>query len=169
MTDAHLQDLGLLPLLVIVAAVSLIVGGIILHGVTLETCHRIWHSMFDRPSGPLAFRFILQPLLGAILAVRDGVGDAKTGRSSYFWALATERGRRVALLREALNATARIVPIGLAMDMAYRIIVYERFYPVEALVIAFLLAFTPYVLLRGPVSRIARRLRRPAPAKGVER
>jgi hypothetical protein len=43
------------------------------------------------------------------------------------------------------------------MDVVYQIIVLKTFYPVEALIIAFLLAFVPYLLIRGPVARIARR------------
>ena len=32
------------------------------------------------------------------------------------------------------------------------------FYPGEALIVALLLAFVPYLLIRGPAARIARRL-----------
>ena len=63
---------------------------------------------------------------------------------------------RVARLREGLNATARIILLGLVMDVIYQIIVFKTFYPVEALIIALLLAFVPYLLIRGPVTRIAR-------------
>jgi hypothetical protein len=35
--------------------------------------------------------------------------------------------------------------------------VFKTFYPGEALFTALLLAFVPYLLLRGPISRIARR------------
>ena len=35
----------------------------------------------------MKFRFILQPSMAAIAAIRDGLKDARTGRSPYFWAI----------------------------------------------------------------------------------
>jgi hypothetical protein len=43
------------------------------------------------------------------------------------------------------------------MDVIYQLIVLKTFYPVEALIIAVVLAFVPYVFLRGISARIARR------------
>jgi hypothetical protein len=63
-----------------------------------------------------------------------------------------------------LNATARIILLGLAMDVIYQVIVLKTFYPNEALVIALLLAFVPYLIIRGLVVRVAwSRRRGPAP------
>ena len=46
------------------------------------------------------------------------------------------------------------------MDAIYQFMVLGRFYPGEALVIAFVLTILPYLLIRGPVARIARRWKR---------
>jgi hypothetical protein len=46
------------------------------------------------------------------------------------------------------------------MDVIYQAIALKTFYPGEAVIVALTLAFLPYLLLRGPVARIARRLRR---------
>jgi hypothetical protein len=164
MTDATPQELGLLPKLVIAFAVLLIAAGALWHGVTLEAFERAWHDLVDRPSGPMAFRFILQPAMAAIAGILDGVKDARAGRSPYFWTVLSKPQERVERLREGLNATARIILLGLAMDVVYQLIVLKTFYPVEALIIAFLLAFVPYLLIRGPVARIARRWRGDASA-----
>jgi len=43
------------------------------------------------------------------------------------------------------------------MDAVYQFMVYRAFYPVEALVTVFVLAVLPYLLIRGPIDRIARR------------
>jgi hypothetical protein len=102
-----------------------------------------------------------------IAAVRDGVRDARIGRSPYFWAIAFEPQKRVALLREGLNVTARIILLGLAMDVIYQIMVLKTFYPVEALIVAFLLAFVPHILIRGLVTRVARRWRGGASADDI--
>jgi hypothetical protein len=42
------------------------------------------------------------------------------------------------------------------MDAIYQATVLKTFYPGEAVIVAILLAFVPYLLLRGPVARVAR-------------
>ena len=53
-------------------------------------------------------------------------------------------------------ATARIILLGLIMDAIYQFIEFKTFHPAEAVIIALLLAFVPYVVLRGMIARIAR-------------
>ena len=60
-------------------------------------------------------------------------------------------------LREGLKRISRVIVFAFVMDAIYQYIVLRRFYPVEALVTVFVLAVLPYVLIRGPVHRIARR------------
>jgi hypothetical protein len=78
------------------------------------------------------------------------------GRCPYSWAVLSKPRERILRLREGLNTTARIILLGLAMDAIYQIIVLKRFYPFEALIIALLLAFVPYLRIRGPAARLAR-------------
>jgi hypothetical protein len=150
------QSLGLLAKLVLVALVVLVIAGAVWHGITLANFKRIWDQELARPSGPMKFRFLLQPLMAAIVAVRDGMKDARTGRMPFFWAMFKRPGRRVARLEEGVNATARIILLGLVMDIVYQVIVLDRFYPVESVIIAIVLAFLPYVIIRGPTARIGR-------------
>jgi hypothetical protein len=150
------QRLSLLAKLVAAALVLLIAVGIVWHGVTIATIERVWYQLLARPSEPMKFRFLLQPIMAAVFAVRDGVGDARTGRPPFLWAMLYRPGRRIVRLEEALNATARIILLGLVMDVIYQYIVLHRFYPAEAVIIAIVLAFIPYAILRGPIARIAR-------------
>lgn len=117
---------------------------------------RLWHDLMARPDGPMSFRFILQPTMAAIAAIRAGMTDARTGRSPYFLALWTEPAERRTRLREAVKATTKIFLIGLLMDGIYQFAVLKMFYPLEALIVALVLAVVPYFLLRGPAARIAR-------------
>ena len=57
-------------------------------------------------------------------------------------------------MREGLNATARIIALGLVMDVIYQAIVFRAFYPDQALVVALVLAFVPYVIIRGVIARV---------------
>ena len=77
----------------------------------------------------MRFRFILQPLMAAIAAIHDGREDARAGRSPYFWTVLRNPRERVGRLREGLNATARIILLGLVMDVIYQLIVLKTFYP----------------------------------------
>ena len=154
MTYTNAQELGLLAKTVVAVAALLIVAGVLWRGVALENFQRMWSNLTERPSGPMAFRFILQPSMAAAAAIRDGVHDARTERSPYLWTILRQPEKRIARLREGLDATARIVLLGLTMDVIYQVTVFKMFYPVEALIIALLLAFVPYLLIRGLVARV---------------
>jgi hypothetical protein len=140
--------------------VVLIVLGAVWYGVSFESLDRLWKDMLARPGGPMTFRFILQPAMAAVVAWRDGVRDARIGRRPYLWALLRGvRGPegRSGRLWEGIVSTARIIILGVAMDAVYQWLVLKTFYPGQAAVIAILLAFVPYLLLRGPFERLARR------------
>jgi hypothetical protein len=163
MTKSNPQQLGLLARLVLTLSALLLTAGVLWHGVTLTVLYRLWNNLINRPNEPMAFRFILQPAMALIAAIHDGMKDARTGRSLYFWTVLRDPQKRIARLREGLNATARIILLALAIDVIYQIIVLNTFYPVEALLIGVQLAFVPYVLMRGPAARAARWWYRDAP------
>lgn len=121
-----------------------------------DVLSRMWDDLVARPGGPLAFRFILQPVMAAVVAIRDGFKDARTGRSPYFWTVLHDGQMRSERLEEGLAATARILVLGLAMDIIYQAWVLGTFYPTEAAIIALTLAFVPYLLIRGLAARVAR-------------
>jgi hypothetical protein len=160
MRDADQQELGLLAKVVLALAVVLIAAGVFWHGVAYSELERFWRDLADRPTGAMKFRFFLQPLMATVVAVRDARSDARTGRSPYFMTMLLAPNERIEGLREALNATARIILIALVIDVIYQVLVLKMFYPVEALVTALLLAFVPYVAERGFALRIIRRFTR---------
>ena len=143
--------------LVVALSVAFVVIGLVAYGVSGEVIARIWHNMLDRPGGPFVFRFVLQPIMATVAALRDGIGDARAGRAPFLWTVLTDPAQRGARLDEALIATSRIVLLGLAIDTVYQLVEFESFHPAETVLIALLLAFVPYLLLRGLVNRIARR------------
>ena len=122
-----------------------------------EILTRFWEQLIAQPSGPLAFRLILQPLMAAILAVIDGLKDARSGRPPFLRTMLSDPSQRGAYLREGLKRVSRVIVFAFVMDAIYQYLVLHRFYPVEALVTVFVLAVLPYLLIRGPIERIARR------------
>ena len=140
--------------------VGLIVLGAVWYGISFQSLDRLWKDMLARPGGPMTFRFILQPAMAAAMALRDGVHDARLGRRPYLWAVFRGvRGPegRSGRFWEGIVSTARILILGVVMDVVYQRLELKTFYPAQAAVIAILLAFVPYLLLRGPMARVARR------------
>jgi hypothetical protein len=124
-----------------------------------EILTRFWDQLIAQPNGPLAFRFILQPAMAIILAVLDGLKDARLGRSPFLPTILFDPSQRAAYLREGLKRVSRVIVFAFVMDAIYQYLVLRTFYPFEALVTVFVLAVLPYVLIRGPVHRIMRRWR----------
>lgn len=122
-----------------------------------EIVAQFWNELTGRPDGPLAFRFVLQPIVAFALAIRDGTEDARLGRTPYFSTIVFQPEERAARLREGWQATARVLALAVLMDVAYQLIELNALRPLETVVIAFVLGFLPYLLARGPVTRIARR------------
>ena len=120
----------------------------------------LWQEITSRPSGRMAFRFYLQPLMAMFLATRDGLRDARAGRPAYFWALFTDHGHRRALMREGWLAVRKVFILALVLDTIYQLLVLRGLRPIEGLLIAITLAIVPYLLVRGPVNRVARNLLR---------
>lgn len=157
MTGATTSSSNIFTSAVLLALAVFVALGFIWYGASSEVLQRQWQDFTGRPGGPMSFRFILQPAMATIAAIHDGINDARLGRSPYFWTVLTNAEKRIGRLREGLISTARIIALGLAMDAVYQLKVFGTFYPGEAVVIALVLAFVPYVLLRGPVERIAQR------------
>jgi len=124
---------------------------------------RFVHDLLGRLDGPLHFRFFLQPTMATIFAIRDGLRDAREGRPAYFWSLFTKPTLRGEELRGGWKSVSKVFILAVVLDVIYQIIVYRWFYPFETLLVAVLLAFVPYLLIRGPVNRIKRSLQKPPP------
>jgi len=122
-----------------------------------EMIARGWEDLVARVGGPMTFRLILQPAMATLLAFRAGLKDAREGRPPYFSTVVSDPVQRGALLREGWKSIGRVFFLAVIMDVIYQWIVQHRLYPLETLVVATGLAVVPYVLLRGPVNRIARR------------
>ena len=121
-----------------------------------EVIARILGNLHGRLDGPMWFRFILQPTVAAFLAVRAGMADGRAGRPPYFWTILTDPAHRARLLREGWKDVVKVFVLAVVLDTVYGYIVFRWFYPTETLIVAFLLACVPYLLVRGPAGRLTR-------------
>lgn len=116
---------------------------------------RFAENLVDRISGPMKFRFVLQPVMAVIFAVIAGLKDAKTGKPPYFWALFTNPAERAGMLKDGWKSVGKVFVLALVLDIVYQIIVLHTVYPGEVLIVALALAIVPYLIVRGLVTRIA--------------
>jgi hypothetical protein len=117
---------------------------------------RVATQLIARVSGPMKFRLVLQPLMASFFAVRSGLADARAGKSPYFWALISDPAQRADMLKDGWKSVGRVFILALALDVVYQIIVLRFVYPGEAVIVAFVLAILPYLIVRGLVTRVAR-------------
>jgi hypothetical protein len=127
---------------------------------------RIADSMVARVEGPMKFRIVLQPLMATFFAVKSGLADAKAGKPPYFWTLLTDSGARASMLKDGWKSVGRIFLLAVVLDVAYQIYVQHFVYPGEVIIVAFILAIVPYLIVRGLVTRVARKVEDKAAVKG---
>ena len=163
MIEPHTKMEILLARIAVALIVGLAVAGVLWYGLCTEVLGRIWRNIVARPGGPMTFRFVLQPVMAAVAALRDGAADVRLGRTPYLSAILFGAERRGSRLWEGIVSTARILILGVVMDVVYQLTFSGEFFPAEAAIIAILLAFVPYALLRDPFGRLARHwIARPA-------
>ncbi len=121
-----------------------------------ELIARVIKHLHGRIDGFMAFRFILQPIVAAFIAIRAGRKDARTHRPAFFWALFTDPTHRKELLHRGWHDVAKLFFFAVVLDLIYQIVVFHWIYPIESLIVAACLAIFPYLLIRGPVSRSLR-------------
>ena len=121
--------------------------------------HDLWQrfigNLLGRLDGPLHFRFILQPLMSTLLAIIGGITDARLGKPPYLFGLVSHPESRKDFLQDGWKHAGRIFMLAIVMELIYQPYFLHAFYPGEMLVVAFVLAFVPYILVRGPANRIA--------------
>ena len=125
--------------------------------LNIPSITEIGSDLIGRLHGPFSFRFVLQPVMAAFFAVRDGIQDAARGRPAYFWRVVSHPAERREMLREAWHRVLRVIVLGVVMEVLYELIVFKTIQPLQLVIVVLGLAFVPYVILRGPANRIARR------------
>lgn len=118
---------------------------------------RFFGDLAGRIDGPMKIRFVLQPIMAILFAVRDGRRDCLRRRAPYFWSLFTESDSRSALIRDGWSGIYKVFVVALILDIVYQLVFLRGLYPVESIVVALALAVVPYVLLRGPANRLMTR------------
>jgi hypothetical protein len=112
-------------------------------------------GLISRTSGPLKFRFVLQPLMSIFFAIRSGLKDSREGKPAFFWEFCEDPAKRRELISDCWKSVGKVYILAFVLDCVYQVIVLRWIYFFDALIVAFFLAIIPYVIIRGPVNRIA--------------
>lgn len=121
-----------------------------------EILARLWRNLYGRVAGPMNLRLIIQPTVATILAIRAGLRDARQDRPPFFWAVLWNPVHRRELLRQGWKDVGKVLVVAMILDVVYQLIVHRGVYTLELLITAVILAIIPYILVRGPISRIAK-------------
>lgn len=113
--------------------------------------------LIGRTIGPMKFRLIIQPAMAAIFAILAGLKDAREGLQPYLWSVFTNPADRYNILRHGWKDVRKVFIVAFVLDVVYELVVFHWVFPVQALLVAFVLAIVPYAVIRGPVTRIVRR------------
>lgn len=124
---------------------------------------QFWDELIGRADGPLTLRLFLQPAMAAFFAIRAGLKDAREGRPAYLWSLVNNPEHRQRLLRDGWKDVSKVFLMAVVLDGVYQLIEIHRIRPLQLVLVPFVLALIPYLLLRGPVSRLARAFRKGVP------
>jgi hypothetical protein len=122
-----------------------------------DAFNRFWTDMTARLTGPMAVRLLLQPAVAALYGVRDGLRDARAGRPAYLWAIFNRPLEQRRLFHEGWRSTVGVVIVCAVTDVTYQLVAFRRVHALELVVVVLLVALVPYLLIRGPVNRLARR------------
>lgn len=122
-----------------------------------EALRRGWENLLGRSDGLMYFRLIFQPAVAICFAIRAGLKDARNGQPPFLWAIFSDPHQRHELLRQGRKDVGTVFIVALILDATYQVIVHSGIYALELLITASMLAIVPYAMIRGLVTRLARR------------
>lgn len=112
-----------------------------------------------RLTGPMSFRFFLQPTVAIVLGIRDGIKDAKLGTPPFVYDVVFRREDRKAALKGALKRLTTPIIVGTLLDAIAQYLIFKQIRPLPALMVGAFVMGVPYSLARGVSNRITSAIR----------
>ncbi len=106
-----------------------------------EIFGRVFEDLVARTTGPMWFRLILQPLVATIFGIRAGLANARRSKGP-------DSGHRRAMFQQALHDVGKMLAVGVGLDVVFQLIALRTVYPLEAVLVGFLLVALPYQIVR---------------------
>ena len=115
---------------------------------------RFFDNLGLKVTGPMKFRFVIQPLVSLYFAIKAVRRFSDTGRIPFFYGLFSDKDVRQELIVESWKDIGKLFVFAIILDVIAQIIILKTVYPFEAILTAVLLSIVPYILLRDPINRI---------------
>lgn len=112
------------------------------------------NEVIARFTGPLGFRFIIQPLIAILLGLKDGIKDAKSGVPPYVVHFLIYPEKRWMLLRNASISVLKPITFGIITDAVAQYLIFNTVHPMQAIFVGVMIIAIPYVLSRGLINRV---------------
>jgi hypothetical protein len=120
---------------------------------------QFFEHLLGRMSGPMWIRILIQPSVSFIIGMRAGANDAHRHQPPFGWSVLSGHTHRRTLLKQAWGDIARVFIVSIVIDLIYQISVLRWIYPLQAVLVATVLAAVPYTLARGPINRLMKTCR----------
>jgi hypothetical protein len=124
------------------------------------------NDLVARLTGPLHFRFILQPSIAIFLGIRDGLMDAKAGTPPFIYDLIFRPQNRRRQLAAAFHKLLTPIIVATVLDAIAQYLIFRHVRPLHALLVGMFVMGLPYSVARGITNRIASRRRKTAAESG---
>lgn len=124
------------------------------------TLERIVDGIVARVTGPLAFRFILQPAAAILLGIRDGLEDASAGHAPFIYGLLFKMEDRRRDFATALKSLLKPIIVATLIDCVAQYLIFKHIRLIPALAVGTFVMGLPYSIARGLTNRIATSLQR---------
>ncbi len=126
-------------------------------------------KMIARLTGPMSFRFILQPAVAVFLGIRDDLMDAKAGTPPFIADLVMNPKNRKRSLKAAFKRLLTPILVATVLDAIAQYLIFKHVRLVGALLVGAFVMGLPYAAARGISNRVATALRGAPRSAGSQR
>jgi hypothetical protein len=113
-------------------------------------------NLVGRLGGPMSFRFLIQPAVAILFAIRAGVRDARENKPTFLGCALSNPGSWRARMRQSWKDVGAVFIVALVLDAIYQVVEHSGIFALELLITATVLALVPYMVFRDLVARVAR-------------
>jgi hypothetical protein len=107
-----------------------------------------------RLTGPLSFRFILQPIIAILLGIRDGRLDAKAKNPPFVIDLLAHPETRNQKLIKTFTMLITPIIVGILTDLLSQYLLFRSVVLYQAVLVGLFVISFPYSISRGLTNRI---------------
>jgi hypothetical protein len=117
-----------------------------------------WEGMIrELTSGQGQFRLLLLPAVALVVGVRAGIADAREGYAPFGRRLREANEPRTQLMKDAVKRALNPLALAVILDVILQRLTLGYVRPLAAVIVAAVLAWIPFVIVRGIMNRLWRR------------